>query len=164
MFECQQWYGWHSLQLLCAPPRQSYSQVTNKYFVPPALYCTLHKGVMIVAVTAVTRPAKQSLHSPTIRGTSDFLRRLLEGNFPPPQPPLSPVLPFPSSIQGQGVSRDSLMVAKTQFEGLISQDAQPRHVPKKPISFPNIASSECLPKSQAPTLLEGAQNKIKTGC
>lgn len=144
-------------------PRQSYSQVTNKCFVPPPSCCTLYKGVMmwLQSLHQQNSPYTPYHHQRHLRFSEKALQKT---TFLPLQPALSPVLPLPSSNQGQGISHNHLVIAKTQFKELISQDWELRHVPKKPVSFPNIASSECLPKSQAPTLLEGAQNKIKTGC
>lgn len=65
------------LTLLCAPPRQSYSQVTNKCFVPPSLCSTPHKCIMILAVTAVIPSAKHSLPP------SKAFQIFWEGNFSP---------------------------------------------------------------------------------
>lgn len=149
MFECQ--HGMcdilHRIQTrgLCHPP---YAVNHTK---------VLWSWLWLQSLDQQNRPCTPYHHQRHFR----FSERLLGSNFP-----LTPVSSSsPSILKPRAGNFPELFNGwKYPVWGADQARLEPGYVPKKSMSFPNIASSECLPNLQAPTLLEGAQNKIKTGC
>lgn len=160
MFECQQWHGWHSSQnSVLLPSHPTHRLQTSVLCHPPyVVHCTkvLWSWLWLQSFHQQNSLCTPYHHQRHLRFSEKALRGQL---FPHTNLPL--VLFFPSILKPRAGNFPE------QFNGCrdpVQGADQQRYIPIKPMSFPNIASSECLPKSQAPTLLEGAQNKIKTGC
>lgn len=81
-------------------PRQCYSQVTNKCFVPPPLHCTLYKGVMMWLWSL---DQQNSPYTPYhIRDTWNILRRLFRRQlFSHSNLPLVQFFPFHPQTKGR---------------------------------------------------------------